>query len=728
MDQLLIDFQNFFSDTFEEKDYLHNEDKLLTLARQREERFWDNYNFSSIEELLYEVPYDSTYLDFIENLAKVFRKQLSKGSVSLEELAKLVSFRIEGVVDWNLRLHEASEVGDDIFPSKHFILGTNKRMGADMSEKAYTLTLLSCVAGRTSEIHMVSKSKKITKSGVYTGRQYNYLAFADLGTQLACLFLLKILVEHFYVKDEVFLSTGAAPKDVIYITSGRPNVDLLFPIYEKLHNCKITEMTSREYRKLSPNQADRPEHIDDYAIFDDLSKNFSTYLSNSAFMPEFFMRHYKNGFWFVPQSFFYNSEIRNYLLELFTKNSEKIGVAKNLRKKIHSCARACDTKKNIPDKMLMKMETSEFNRYFGFVEFDEDCDYDSLDVIGKEIIAFFNVMPHIEDITKKNAIRFRKLGKHKAIGLYYPSLGCLCVDLRNPYSFVHELGHLIDNCLDESGMLSLKDDFYEIKRLYRSYLKRSIAESDKSYSGKYNLDYYSEPTEIFARAFEIYVSKERRYKNSLIPDNFNSDVYPVSDKHLCSLIRGYFNKLELFVPLRGQDLLNTIQKVEGADNMNWQASSESAKEFIEPLSLSFNCYGTGGFEIPEDWVKRENKEFFTKVCFVALKYLSTEVNTWDDRKKMSAKVSFDLLMNKELSDHLDDTIRLKLDDRNMPTNDSFFASLFREFRCEHSTLMQSMASFFMRYLYKVDTPFKKAADLYFIKSEYINEKFHFPMI
>ena len=74
-------------------------------------------------------------------------------------------------------------------------------------------------------------------------------------------------------------------------------------------------------------------------------------------------------------------------------------------------------------------------------------------------------MPKIQNFTKGNSIRFRKLGNHKAIGLYYPLIQCLCVDLRNTTSFIHELGHLIDHCMDDGGQLSEQPAFFNVLML-----------------------------------------------------------------------------------------------------------------------------------------------------------------------------------------------------------------------------------------------------------------------
>lgn len=214
---------------------------------------------------------------------------------------------------------------------------------------------------------------------------------------------------------------------------------------------------------------------------------------------------------------------------------------RDLEKSTH--AKSYQLKKSIPQKVLSAMENSLFNKYFGFVEFDELTDLGAAEEIAKEFEALKeNYLSCID--SGENAIRFRKLGNHNAVGLYYPSVKCLCVDIHCPSSLVHEYGRLIDYTMDN---LSTKMDFYPIKKWYMDYLHdRMFRDSDfretmKS-RNKYNLSYYSMPTEIFARTFELYVSKVLGVTNSIVPVNFSDDVYPTDEKFL-ELIASYFNNL-----------------------------------------------------------------------------------------------------------------------------------------------------------------------------------------
>lgn len=206
-------------------------------------------------------------------------------------------------------------------------------------------------------------------------------------------------------------------------------------------------------------------------------------------------------------------------------------------------AKSYQLKKAIPKRVLDAMEKSLFNDYFGFVEFDDEADIDKAEEIAKEFRALKE--KYLADIdSSENAIRFRKLGNHKALGLYYPSVKCLCVDIHSPESLVHEYGHLIDYTM---GGLSDEKGFRTIKTAYVDYLHAQM-EKDAAVKAvmkgktKYNLTYYSRSTEVFARCFELYVSKVLEVNNSIVPQSFSESVYPQTDGFL-KLVADYFNTL-----------------------------------------------------------------------------------------------------------------------------------------------------------------------------------------
>ena len=207
------------------------------------------------------------------------------------------------------------------------------------------------------------------------------------------------------------------------------------------------------------------------------------------------------------------------------------------RKQSEDYALSFQTKKNIPDTILNEMKSSLFNKWFGFVEFDEDSDILKVRELAKEFEAFENQILR-QGEKKLVSLRFRKLGQHKATGLYYPRYNCICVDVNNPHSFTHEYFHMIDYTNDR---LSSKYDFLEIYDRYESLI--IAATKNMQLSGKYNLDYYLLPTEVFARCAEIYMVRTLGINNSLVNTFISGFAYPDDDILKTDYIDTYFSNL-----------------------------------------------------------------------------------------------------------------------------------------------------------------------------------------
>ena len=158
-------------------------------------------------------------------------------------------------------------------------------------------------------------------------------------------------------------------------------------------------------------------------------------------------------------------------------------------------ARVFETKKNINDETFEAMNKSSLNDYFSFIEFDNDLDLTKISYFEKEV----NNLPAeiLSLIKNKIELRFRKLGRHNASGVFFPTRKCIGVDIRYSTSFIHELGHALDYS-NEGKTYSLNFEFKEIREKMRSFMKEKKVG---------NLKYYSSATEIFARAFEFYFLK-----------------------------------------------------------------------------------------------------------------------------------------------------------------------------------------------------------------------------
>ena len=150
------------------------------------------------------------------------------------------------------------------------------------------------------------------------------------------------------------------------------------------------------------------------------------------------------------------------------------------------------------------MTESPLNVFFKEVEFDNDVDLKKVKKFEQEAMLFLHMYGKNDN---KPTLRLRKLGKHSSAnkivkGLYYPANNNLIVDYRNGRvdSFVHEYGHYLDHTLSDED-LSLSSEFANILTEYRSRLKTSS-------------DYYRIPTEVFARAYQFWISEK----------NINADI------------------------------------------------------------------------------------------------------------------------------------------------------------------------------------------------------------
>lgn len=160
------------------------------------------------------------------------------------------------------------------------------------------------------------------------------------------------------------------------------------------------------------------------------------------------------------------------------------------------------TDKKYQDEELNK--STIFNQWFRKVEVDTEkyngyvFDYEKFSEVEKDFAAIYDQLPKT---LAKPELRFRKLGKHKAFGLYSPFLNIIAVDVRMTNSFVHEYGHYLDFKYQNS-VLSNSSLFAPFIKMYRENLS---ALNETFCVSKKMIDYYNIPTEIFARGFELWV-------------------------------------------------------------------------------------------------------------------------------------------------------------------------------------------------------------------------------
>ena len=159
-------------------------------------------------------------------------------------------------------------------------------------------------------------------------------------------------------------------------------------------------------------------------------------------------------------------------------------------------AKSFETKRNIPTKIQAAMDSTKFLEYgFGFVEFDEQFDLEKLPDIEEQWGLIHKALPHSEH---KPELRFRKIEHRKAHGVYFPAFDCITISVRNVNSMLHEYGHHIDFTYNKDQNLSMSDEFRPLLKGYQKNL------SDGGVYKGAMLNYFLTPTEVFARAFEIY--------------------------------------------------------------------------------------------------------------------------------------------------------------------------------------------------------------------------------
>lgn len=205
-------------------------------------------------------------------------------------------------------------------------------------------------------------------------------------------------------------------------------------------------------------------------------------------------------------------------------------------------ARAFQTKKNIPTKVLEAMKTSEFLKQgFHFVEYDEDTDLNKVKLIAKE---WSEVKKHLPKSKQTTELRFRKLGNYRAYGVYFPYINCMSVDLRYINSFVHEYAHHLDYTYT-GKVLSIQEEFLDIVQQYRVNWDKVTKQNKKVDYTAAQVQYYTTPTEIFARGYEVYLVLSG-FKTNLLKTKqqmLEEDAYRVffMDEGLLKQIKQYYS-------------------------------------------------------------------------------------------------------------------------------------------------------------------------------------------
>lgn len=556
-----------------EVNYLCREERILTLAKEKLKKLESCYALSDFEELLLSYIHDDSKKSLYKDLGNAFRNILKNADDStLVELSAYLS--IPG--KYHLLVEEVEDEDE-----KSYAYGYISQTYCRTRPSLFRITFYE--VGYLPIVVYGSYLKSNTargKRGLIWRGSYGVRTHCDLGLFLTNILTFKIGLEQLMRSSNELLIQSAVkkiskPDELFALLNGKECYnkelynnqivlsaeimsnpflrDRVESFLKTLPFVEVVDMAARDYRKM---EALHTEGIVKKIPFLFTKSNLYTFMDNSGiyfpnalwdlcYIHNYLSEHTWGYFplihwWDLPEIF------KTALSDFLHKKEEVRVYIKEIRNTSSSYAKSYDTKKNIPKKIEKEMQQSILNKYFGFVEFDELCDIEKVRELAKECIALLdNFFSFIKKDTVNNSIRFRRLGKHRATGLYYPGLQCLCVDVGNPDAFVHELGHLIDY----TEQFSLKNDFSDIKRMYCNHIDGLSEEVTKTFTKKYGASYYKNPTEIYARSFELYVKERLGVSNSLVKTEYGA-VYPDNALFLEKVFK-YFDAL--FASLRNNN-------------------------------------------------------------------------------------------------------------------------------------------------------------------------------
>lgn len=239
-------------------------------------------------------------------------------------------------------------------------------------------------------------------------------------------------------------------------------------------------------------------------------------------------------------------------------------------------AKYFQTKKNINRETQHKMDdlSKKLSKSFKAVEIDNDVDLKELDKFIPELQQTLKVLPQANNGAKP-ILRFRKLKNHKALGMYNQINNTIAIDFRERIdketglqSFVHEYGHFLD--FNEKCQPSLLDPKLNPTLKATQTEIDNIAGLDKKVR-----QYLKTPTEIYARAFEMYVShagldnstiKNKETYNSKESPKFSTFTYEIK-KQLYSYFDNKYPKIRSSIEKLNQETtLDHQSEVEVKEN------------------------------------------------------------------------------------------------------------------------------------------------------------------
>lgn len=274
---------------------------------------------------------------------------------------------------------------------------------------------------------------------------------------------------------------------------------------------------------------------------------------------------------------------------------------RDLDKQTH--ARAWEQKKQINKETQVMMDQTQLKKYFSSVELDNDVDLELYKRLSPEMMNLLELLPAGND---KPILRLPKLGNHKAKGMYVPSKNTLVVDFRRPgeiyqgmakdtgsagyTSFIHEYGHYLDRHLVPGEKpLSLQPEFRKILQAYQ----RNVDEKFPNTPLAKKKSYFTTPTEVFARAFELYANQAGLQSNLIgTSKSYHGLEYRCFDMATYQEVKAYFDKLPKFETLAkdlNQDLTKDLDLKPGSEP---KQVAEFKSEAVKPKKKAEEKHST----------------------------------------------------------------------------------------------------------------------------------------
>jgi hypothetical protein len=190
-----------------------------------------------------------------------------------------------------------------------------------------------------------------------------------------------------------------------------------------------------------------------------------------------------------------NRAYREFLKDRMNQETDRAATLAYIHDAAKHNATVYQEKKHTPDSHVAAARQSVFRASgdFAHVELDESVDLPTLREVEDDYRSLRRVLP----VTTAPTLRFRKTGRHQAIGVYHPHADNIAVDPRAPRSFVHEYCHHLDFTAGEKP-LSMRQPWI------RAVQDRVRSDPAFTSMGR-SVDYWATPTEILARSGEMYL-------------------------------------------------------------------------------------------------------------------------------------------------------------------------------------------------------------------------------